>query len=89
MPEDDADPGKGASPEPAKSPSPKHVSLGLGSYILRLSVPLEGAREALPPMQGILLAVQGPFSLLWGGKGQTPPQEHFTDSSLCAHAEQG
>lgn len=60
MPEDDGEAGKGASPEPSKSPSLKHVSLGLGSYTLRFSVPQEEARGALPLTQGTLLAVQNP-----------------------------
>lgn len=67
MPEDDGEPGKGASPEPAKSPSLKHVSHGLGSHTLRLSVPLEGAREALALTQGTLLAVQDPDLSSMGG----------------------
>lgn len=66
MPEDEGEPSKGASPEPAKSPSLKHVSHGLASHTLRPFAPLEGAREAAPLMLGMLLDVQGPvLSSVW------------------------
>lgn len=81
MPEDDGEPGKGASPEPAKSPSLRHVSHGLASHTIRPSVPLERAREALPLTLGTLLVVQDPvLSPIWWLRAEIVPREHFSDS---------
>lgn len=66
MPEDDGEPSKGASPEPAKSPSLKHVSHGLASHPLRPFAPPEEAREAAPLMLGMLLDEEDPvLSSVW------------------------
>ncbi|XP_019479982.1 PREDICTED: actin filament-associated protein 1-like 1 isoform X3 [Hipposideros armiger] len=47
MPEDDGDPGKGASPEPAKSPSPKHAA-DLPPPLPNRPPPEDYYEEALP-----------------------------------------
>lgn len=67
MPEDDGEPSKGASPEPAKSLSLKHVSHGRASHTIKPFVPLQGrGKLPHPPVLGTLLEVQDPvLSSMW------------------------
>lgn len=63
MPEDEAESCKGASPEPAKSPSLRNVS----SYTLWPFFPLEEVGKLSTLMLGILLTMRDLLFLQCGG----------------------